>query len=515
MALTVGELVAFLTLDDKQFKEGMSTSKSGFGSFASNLLKTALVAGLALGAALGAGIVAFGVESVKHMEAAGHAAFEMSDKFGLAKDQASEWLVAGDALGVTNESMTTGFKFLAKNIEGLDLINNAAKMHEYHQELVSGTEKQKLNAQAMLQVADAGRPLQQVFVDLGITTHDAAGNIRPMNDLMLDAANSFAAMPDGAEKAGLAVKLFGRSGTDLIPILNEGKDGIQKLIAAGILSGAVMSTTQVDAAQKLFLAHKQLDQAVTGLANKFGTVLLPIATSFINWIMSDGIPGLERLWKTVQVKILPALKYFTDAIIAIWNVFITLLKPILMEISKHGEQFKLVLEALGVVVLIIVGIILGLVLAFALVVLSIGKVVDGFQHDMKPAFDDVNNVIVTTIGIVKDLVYWFGVAANAFSNLPGSKDIANAVSMIGGSGPAARPTGFGRAGGGQILAGWSGWVGEKGPEYVTAGGPANVHNAADSKRMGGVSLTVNNYGGVTDPEAIRRTLQRMAYLGAV
>jgi len=133
-----------LTLDDKQFKEGMSTSKSGFGSFASNLLKTALVAGLALGAALGAGIVAFGVESVKHMEAAGHAAFEMSDKFGLAKDQASEWLVAGDALGVTNESMTTGFKFLAKNIEGLDLINNAAKMHEYH----SGTSRRNAEAKA-------------------------------------------------------------------------------------------------------------------------------------------------------------------------------------------------------------------------------------------------------------------------------------------------------------------------------------------------------------------------------
>jgi TP901 family phage tail tape measure protein len=262
--------------------------------------------------------------------------------------------------------------------------------------------------------------------------------------------------------------------------------------------------------------------ALDGLAKAFasGQWAEGLAVFVENWIggkvgnkLAQDIWGIDEKIRGI----IPSLKRFWDGLMAIWNVFVTLLKPILKEISKHGEAFRLVLEALGIMVLIVVGIILGLVLAFALVVLSIGKVIDGFQHDMKPAFDDVNNVIVTTIGFVKDLVYWFGVAANAFSNLPGSKDIANAVGIIQGLGGGSSNRGgnYGRAGGGQILAGWSGWVGEKGPEYVTAGGPANVHNAADSKRMGGVSLTVNNYGGVTDPEAIRRTLQRMAYLGAV
>lgn len=36
-------------------------------------------------------------------------------------------------------------------------------------------------------------------------------------------------MPDGADKSALAMKVFGKSGMELIPLLNEGSDGITKL----------------------------------------------------------------------------------------------------------------------------------------------------------------------------------------------------------------------------------------------------------------------------------------------
>ena len=46
--------------------------------------------------------------------------------------------------------------------------------------------------------------------------------------VMMQVADAFKKMPDGAEKAGLAMKLFGKSGADLIPLLNEGADGLTK-----------------------------------------------------------------------------------------------------------------------------------------------------------------------------------------------------------------------------------------------------------------------------------------------
>ena len=268
--------------------------------------------------------------------------------------------------------------------------------------------------------------------------------------------------------------------------------------------------------------------ALGALAIELGTKLLPYAGQFLDWasgmipklaaFASDALPkvvkAIEDLWKTIQTKVLPALKEFWGHLVAIWTVFVTLLKPILKEISKHSEQFKLILEAVGVVVLLLVGFIAGLVLGFALLVLGVMDLIRWFQYNMKPAFDDLNNAITGSIGFVRILI-------GVFDDLVSAGEAAAKFLHLGGGDTPGTPMGAtprrsgGRAGGGQILAGWSGWVGEKGPEYVTAGGPANVHNAADSKRMGGVSLTVNNYGGVTDPEAIRRTLQRMAYLGAV
>lgn len=55
----------------------------------------------------------------------------------------------------------------------------------------------------------------------GITATDT-------NGAMLQLANLFAKMPDGMEKTNLAVKIFGKSGMDLIPMLNMGNEGLKE-----------------------------------------------------------------------------------------------------------------------------------------------------------------------------------------------------------------------------------------------------------------------------------------------
>src|SRR5439155_8880625 len=128
--------------------------------------------------------------------------------------------------------ISTGFKFLAKNMEGLKLLNNAAHMKELTKELTAGSEAAKEAARQQLGLAEAGRPLQQAFDALHVKIFDVRGQLRPLNDVMMDAAGAFALLPDSADKAGLAMKLFGRSGADLIPLLDQGKSGLQALMKA-------------------------------------------------------------------------------------------------------------------------------------------------------------------------------------------------------------------------------------------------------------------------------------------
>ena len=48
-------------------------------------------------------------------------------------------------------------------------------------------------------------------------------------------ADAFKVLPDGAEKSAIAVKLLGKSGSELIPMLDMGREGIDKF--GGAISG--------------------------------------------------------------------------------------------------------------------------------------------------------------------------------------------------------------------------------------------------------------------------------------
>lgn len=59
------------------------------------------------------------------------------------------------------------------------------------------------------------------FKKVGIDTQDANKAFRQLADL-------FVAMPNGAEKTALVMKLLGRAGQDLVPVLNQGSKGIEE-----------------------------------------------------------------------------------------------------------------------------------------------------------------------------------------------------------------------------------------------------------------------------------------------
>jgi len=69
----------------------------------------------------------------------------------------------------------------------------------------------------------------------GITAKDTDGKMRQIADV-------FANMPDGIEKTTLAVKLFGKSGMELIPMLNMGSAGLAETAEKSAKYAAVLAT---------------------------------------------------------------------------------------------------------------------------------------------------------------------------------------------------------------------------------------------------------------------------------
>jgi hypothetical protein len=126
---------------------------------------------------------------------------------------------AGDSLN--RLQMITGIS--AKSLTG---IANEAELADVSMESL-GKGLTKLNV-SIAKAANGNADLAQKFKDLGINVRDANGNVKPTDQVLKQLANRFADMPDGAQKAAAAVALFGKSGADLIPLLNDGAAAMEK-----------------------------------------------------------------------------------------------------------------------------------------------------------------------------------------------------------------------------------------------------------------------------------------------
>jgi TP901 family phage tail tape measure protein len=60
-------------------------------------------------------------------------------------------------------------------------------------------------------VVDPASKANEALKSIGISSTDAQGKIRGMDQIMLDLADKFQKMPDGAQKTALAMELFGKS----------------------------------------------------------------------------------------------------------------------------------------------------------------------------------------------------------------------------------------------------------------------------------------------------------------
>jgi hypothetical protein len=105
-------------------------------------------------------------------------------------------------------------------------IGNAAELADVDLATL-GKGLNKLNVN-LVKAAEGNDDLAGKFKRLGVDIKDANGQVVPADKALKQIADRFADMPDGAQKAAAAVALFGKSGVDLIPLLNEGAEYMEK-----------------------------------------------------------------------------------------------------------------------------------------------------------------------------------------------------------------------------------------------------------------------------------------------
>jgi hypothetical protein len=128
-------------------------------------------------------------------------------------DAADELYAFSQQVGLSTEFLSTfGYAANMSNVE-TESLNNA--LIKFSKNLVDA--------------AEGGKETSAALKALGISAVDSQGNIIGTEDALMRVADQFQKMPDGAQKTKLALDLFGKSAAPLIPLLNEGSAGINKM----------------------------------------------------------------------------------------------------------------------------------------------------------------------------------------------------------------------------------------------------------------------------------------------
>jgi CII-binding regulator of phage lambda lysogenization HflD len=125
----------------------------------------------------------------------------------------------------------------------------------------------------MFDAAGGSIEMQRNFKLLRLDVREVDGQLKSSEKMMLEVADRFAGMADGAEKSALAVKLFGRAGLDMIPMLNMGSEKIAMMIA----EGQRLNPVTAESARMAELFNDNMDV----LSKSIGTVAIQLVVDLV------------------------------------------------------------------------------------------------------------------------------------------------------------------------------------------------------------------------------------------
>ena len=259
---------------------GLTDTAKGINGVLANLGVAVSVAGL--------------TAMVKSAIDTGDALDEMSQRVGVSVETLSVWKPAAEQSGVSGESFEKGLRKLSTT---------------------------------MLEAATGSEDAARNFAAVGVEFKNQDGTLRATDQVLLDLAERFKAMPDGAEKTALAVQLFGKSGAELIPFLNQGRDGINELAAEMQALGVQMSSETAAQAGNFNDALDKLHLATKSIGNQIIASLLPALNDMAGGMVESAKQG-------------GTLRTILDGVVLV-------LKTLALGAATVGKAFVALGEAIG------------------------------------------------------------------------------------------------------------------------------------------------------------------------
>jgi len=231
----------------------------------------------------------------------------------------------------------------------------------------------------MTSAASGNKKTADTFKKLGVSVRDTNGHLRSQEDVMFDTLLALQNVQNETERARLANELFGKSGTDLLPLLNSEAGSIDDLRQQAHDLGLVMGDEAIDAGVRFSDSLDAVKKAFSAITTQIGLAVMPVIQTVLDWIMAnmpmiqeivhgvvsfiskivgnlvsilsrDVLPFLKSF---VEDNIKPALKWFEKAFDSLAHVVKSLIHGDFFEAFQYLEKFVFdaiagILKVLGV-----------------------------------------------------------------------------------------------------------------------------------------------------------------------
>ncbi|MCW8960206.1 MAG: phage tail tape measure protein, partial [Ignavibacteriaceae bacterium] len=245
MAQTLADIAIKLSADMVQFENDMGRA-SRIAKKRSNqmkrdfevAMKAIAASSIAAGGAL-AGLVKITANTADNIQ-------KMSQRLGVSTEFLSQYRHVAELSGTSMEKVGDGVRKMSKSInDGNNGLSTAVR----------------------------------AFDSLGISM-DTLNSLSPEQQFEL-IADRISKVESQSVKAGAAMDIFGRSGSELLTVLNAGTDGIAEMRKEADAFGLTISQNAADAAANFNDELTRLQNKVKGMAENLGQSLMPTLTAVI------------------------------------------------------------------------------------------------------------------------------------------------------------------------------------------------------------------------------------------
>lgn len=289
MALEIFKLVGSIMVDNTKANESLSKTDDkakGIGQRLASGIGTAAKWGAGLVAAAGAGAAALYGVATKSAETADHID-KMSQKIGISRTAYQELDFILSQNGMSVDQLQSGMKKLVNTMQSAQ---------------------------------DGSKTASATFAALGISVTDSTGALRNQEDVFYEAIAVLQSMENETERNAIANDLFGKSASELAPLLNAGSGSMEELRQKAHDLGLVLSDETIDAGVKFTDTIDQVKRSFSTVITQIGAEVMPIFQKLLQWVL-DHMPEIQAVIEVAFKAIEFVVGLVSDAITWLSGVF--------------------------------------------------------------------------------------------------------------------------------------------------------------------------------------------------